>query len=140
MRVVNDVHLDLGGLTDPPVLTEGEVLTGDWLARVREAVGQLYEYRYFCSSAVVLFAVLSAVVAGLRSHLLRVGAPPPAVLFPLRPALVREDQPRETTGSGDCGPDIAGRHEPTRPPRDMPGAAPATRLIVADFVTAACQI
>jgi len=47
VRVVNDVHLDLGGLTDPPVLTEGEVLTGDWLARVREAVGQLYEYRYF---------------------------------------------------------------------------------------------
>jgi hypothetical protein len=35
------------GLEDPPVIIEAEIIRGSWATAVREAVGQLYEYRYF---------------------------------------------------------------------------------------------
>jgi hypothetical protein len=35
------------GLDDPPVIIEAEIVASSWASSIREAVGQLYEYRFF---------------------------------------------------------------------------------------------
>jgi hypothetical protein len=46
------------GLTTPPVVIEAKAIRGTWAQSIRQAIGQLYEYRYFqvvSSAANLLF-------------------------------------------------------------------------------------
>ncbi|HST33511.1 MAG TPA: hypothetical protein VLJ80_08330 [Solirubrobacteraceae bacterium] len=46
MEPMRNAAIDLG-LEDPPVIIEGKTVATGWAAPVRQAVSQLYEYRYF---------------------------------------------------------------------------------------------
>jgi hypothetical protein len=46
MEPMRNAAVDLG-LEDPPVIIEGKTIPGGWATPVRQAVSQLYEYRYF---------------------------------------------------------------------------------------------
>ena len=46
-EAASNAAIDLG-LVDPPVIIEAKVIQAErWAAAIREAIGQLYEYRYF---------------------------------------------------------------------------------------------
>lgn len=46
LTVGRNAAIDIG-IGDPPVIVEAKVVVGSWPAVIRQAVGQLYEYRYF---------------------------------------------------------------------------------------------